>query len=302
LRLTAGKFTNERTKLKINFKMKIIECPRDAMQGLKNFIPTQDKINYINLLLECGFDTIDFGSFVSPKAVPQMRDTGKVLEGLNTHKSSSALLAIVANKRGAEEALRFKQIDYLGYPFSVSETFQQRNTGKSIVDSLKTVKEIHSMCEDAGRSLVIYLSMAFGNPYQDPWEPGIVETWAGKMKDIGISVIALADTSGDALPEDVYRLFETLIAAHGKKVEFGAHFHARPDNWYEKTSAAFDAGCRRFDTAIRGFGGCPMAGDELTGNLATENLLAFLKERNIKTGLKKEMVNKAIQASGSVFG
>ena len=258
----------------MNKSLKIIECPRDAMQGWADFISTDKKIDYINSLLQVGFDAIDFGSFVSPKAIPQMRDTAQVLDKLKVDSSTSRLLAIVANLRGAEEASSFDQITYLGYPFSVSEEFQRRNTNASIAASLSRVEEIQRICIQRNKKLVIYISMGFGNPYGEPWSPEIVTTWVSKLAELGINIIALADTVGVSSPENISLLFNELIPAL-PGVEFGAHLHSHPFTWKEKVEAAFHSGCSRFDAALNGIGGCPMAEDKLVGNLATENLIGY---------------------------
>lgn len=255
--------------------MKIIECPRDAIQGLHHFISTEKKIAYINQLLVSNlFDTIDFGSFVSPKAVPQMADTKAVIEGLNVAETKTKLLAIIANERGALEASAYEQITYLGYPFSVSETFQLRNTNATIAESLERVKAIQEICEKTEKQLVLYISMGFGNPYGDVWNAETVLEWVEKLKQSGIKIFSLSDTVGVANPESISYLFENLIPAH-PDLEFGAHLHTRPETWKEKIESAYQAGCRRFDGAMLGYGGCPMAADELVGNMPTENLLTF---------------------------
>ncbi|RFS14830.1 hydroxymethylglutaryl-CoA lyase [Emticicia sp. C21] len=256
--------------------MKIIECPRDAIQGLHHFIPTEKKIAYINQLLASNlFDTIDFGSFVSPKAIPQMADTKGVLSGGNLFESKTKLLAIIANERGAQEASVYERIGYLGYPFSVSETFQLRNTNVTIAESLERVKAIQEICERASKQLVLYISMGFGNPYGDIWNVEIVLEWIEKLKQLGIKIFSLSDTVGVANPESIKYLFESLIPQY-PDLEFGAHLHTTPDTWKEKVESAYSAGCRRFDGAILGYGGCPMAADELVGNMPTENLLSFI--------------------------
>lgn len=253
--------------------MKLIECQRDAIQGIKHFIPTEKKIKYINLLLESNlFDTIDFGSFVSPKAIPQMADTAEVVQGLNLSHTQTKLLAIIANERGATEACQFEQISYLGYPFSISETFQLRNTNATISESLERVKAIQEITEKADKQLVIYISMGFGNPYGDEWNAGIAIKWVDKLQKLGIKIFSLSDTVGVATPESITYLFENLIPKY-PNLEFGAHLHTTPDTWQEKVDAAYKAGCRRFDGAILGYGGCPMAADELVGNMPMENLL-----------------------------
>jgi hydroxymethylglutaryl-CoA lyase len=278
--------------------MKLIECPRDAMQGLHDFIPTEKKAAYINALLKVGFDTIDFGSFVSPKAIPQMRDTAEVLAKLDLDSSRSDLLAIVANTRGGNDAAQFDEIRYLGFPFSVSETFQQRNTNKSIDDSLHTVEALMTICETQKKELVVYLSMAFGNPYGDPWSVEVVAGWAERLAGMGVKIQALSDTIGVSAPDNIESLFGGLIPAF-PEVEFGAHLHTTPDSWKEKIVAAYDSGCRRFDSAVKGYGGCPMAKDDLVGNMPTEKLISFLSERKIDNelnGLRFETAyNKALE-------
>ena len=254
--------------------IKIIECPRDAMQGLKEFIPTESKIAYINQLLKVGFDTIDFGSFVSPKAIPQLRDTAEVLANLDLSATNSKLLAIVANQRGAEEAAQFREIDYLGYPFSISETFQLRNTNATILESLDRVKEIQEICLYKNKKLVIYISMGFGNPYGDPWNVEIVQRWVDEMVNLDIEILSLSDTIGVSNPSNISYLFSSLIPKY-PSIEIGAHLHTEPSNWREKVHAAATNGCTRFDAAMRGYGGCPMAKDDLTGNMATENLVSY---------------------------
>lgn len=255
--------------------MKLIECPRDAIQGLHQFIPTEKKIKYINLLLESNlFDTIDFGSFVSPKAIPQMADTAEVVRGLDLSKSNANLLAIIANERGATDASQFEQISYLGYPFSISETFQLRNTNATIAESLERVKAIQEISEKFDKQLVIYISMGFGNPYGDEWNAEIAIKWVDELQKLGIKIFSLSDTVGVATPESITYLFENLIPKY-PNLEFGAHLHTTPDTWQEKVEAAYRAGCRRFDGAILGYGGCPMAADELVGNMPMENLLTY---------------------------
>ena len=280
--------------------MKITECPRDAMQGLHQFIPTEVKIEYINTLLHTGFDVLDFGSFVSPKAVPQMSDTTEVLAGLDLSGSHTKLLAIIANLKGANIAAGHEEITFMGYPFSVSETFQKRNTNAGIEESLEVVKEIQEICLRNDKELLIYLSMAFGNPYGDPWEPGIVSDYAGKMTSLGIKYIALADTVGVSTPDTISPLFKELINNH-PEIEFGAHLHSNPATWHEKIEAAWEVGCRKFDSALRGFGGCPMADDQLVGNIATENLLSFAKEKDMEYPVNSIYYKKALQLSDKVF-
>ncbi len=280
--------------------VKLIECPRDAMQGIKDFVPTNLKIEYINKLLKCGFDTIDFGSFVSPKAIPQMRDTAEVLKGLDLF-GNSKLLAIVANERGAEDALQFSEIDYLGYPFSVSEVFQMRNTNATIQESLLRVEQIQNQVLAKNKKLVVYLSMGFGNPYDEVWNPEIVLKWSKVLsKDLGIEFLALSDTIGIAKEQDVSDLFKVL-QAELKEVEFGAHFHTRPETTNKLIKAAYEAGCRRFDSAVKGFGGCPMAKDDLTGNLPTEALLDWFDERSILTPIDKKAFHESYDFSSRIF-
>lgn len=275
--------------------MKIIECPRDAMQGISDFIPTEKKVAYLNALLKVGFDTLDFGSFVSPKAIPQMKDTADVLSQLNDSKTK--LLAIVANQRGADDACAFERIDYLGYPFSVSETFQQRNTNKSIGQSLSLVEALQSSCQKHGKQLVVYLSMAFGNPYGEHWHEDIVAKWGEKLSELDVKTLALSDTIGVSNPSNIERLFSLLISEY-PKVEWGAHLHTHPESWREKVETAYNSGCRRFDGAIKGFGGCPMAKDDLVGNMPTEKLVSFTQEKKIETGVNtlafESAYNKAI--------
>jgi hydroxymethylglutaryl-CoA lyase len=258
--------------------MKIIECPRDAWQGHHSFIPTDQKINYLNKLLQVGFDTLDFGSFVSAQAMPQVRDTAELVSKLNLTNSTTKLLAIVANERGAADACVFDEIGYLGYPFSISETFQLRNTNATIEKSLGRVEKIQNLCRQNNKKLVVYISMGFGNPYGDVWDPEIVLQWIEKLSALGITIFSLADTVGLALVDDICSLFNQLIPAN-PDLEFGAHFHTKPEDWKTKIEAAYEAGCRRFDGALLGYGGCPMAQDDLIGNMPTEKLLDFLIEK-----------------------
>lgn len=258
-----------------NDHVKVIECPRDAMQGIKQFIPTEKKVQYIQSLLRVGFDTIDFGSFVSPKAIPQMVDTAKVLSQLDLSKTNSKLLAIVANLRGAQEACQHPEIDYLGYPFSISENFQMRNTHKTIGQSVDLLNDILDTADQANKKVVVYISMGFGNPYGDPWNVEIVGEWTEKLSKMGVEILSLSDTVGTSNPENIDYLFSNLIPKY-QDIEFGAHLHSTPSTWFEKVDAAYKAGCRRIDGAIQGFGGCPMAKDELTGNMPTEKVLSYL--------------------------
>jgi hydroxymethylglutaryl-CoA lyase len=271
--------------------MKIIECPRDALQGIKDFIPTEAKARYINQLLTSGFDTIDFGSFVSPKAIPQMSDTAEVLKKLSLNSASAKLLAIVANEQGAKAACCFDEITYLGFPFSVSETFQQRNTGATIEESIDRVKGIQKLCVLHGKELIIYVSMAFGNPYGEPWHAGMVMKYVNKLRRFGIRVFTLADTVGVARPATINYLLGQLAPVY-PDLEFGIHLHSPLDSCADKIRAAFEAGCRRFDTAILGFGGCPMAGNELVGNLATECLASFFAAKNISIPVSAITIEK----------
>jgi len=270
-------------------EIKIIECPRDAMQGIKDFIPTQKKVQYIQSLLRVGFDTIDFGSFVSPKAIPQMVDTAEVLAQLDLSKTDSKLLAIIANTRGATDASQHKQIDYLGYPFSISENFQMRNTHKTIAQSIVTLNEILEIANKTNKEVVVYISMGFGNPYGDPWNVDIVGEWTERLSKMGVKILSLSDTIGSSNPESINYLFSNLIPKY-PEIEFGAHLHTTPTTWFEKIDAAYKAGCNRFDGAIQGFGGCPMAKDELTGNMPTEKLLSYFtsKKKNNLNALSFE--------------
>jgi hydroxymethylglutaryl-CoA lyase len=280
--------------------LELIECPRDAMQGIEEFIPTQKKIDYINLLIDAGFHTIDFGSFVSPKAIPQMADTAQVLKGLNLNDKTK-LLAIIANKRGAEDAAHFEEINYLGYPFSVSEEFQKRNTNATLEESLTRVGEIKAIADKANKEVVVYLSMAFGNPYGEEWNPDDVIKWAERLhREFGIGILALSDTIGNSSRGSIDRLFNALIPAL-PAVNFGAHLHTTPATWREKVDAAYQAGCRRFDGALKGYGGCPMAKDELTGNMPMEKMLGYFDEREVETGVNQDLVNKALLAAVDVF-
>ncbi|MCX7550227.1 hydroxymethylglutaryl-CoA lyase [Xanthomarina sp. F2636L] len=260
--------------------IKIIECPRDAMQGIKDFIPTEKKVQYIQSLLRVGFDTIDFGSFVSPKAIPQMVDTSQVLDQLDLSKTESKLLAIIANTRGAQDASMHKQIDYLGYPFSISENFQMRNTHKTIAQSVVTLNEILEIADKTNKEVVVYISMGFGNPYGDPWDVDVVGEWTERLSNMGVKILSLSDTIGSSNPENINYLFSNLIPKY-PDIEFGAHLHTTPTTWFEKVDAAYRAGCKRFDGAIQGFGGCPMAKDELTGNMPTEKLLSYFTQKKV---------------------
>ena len=280
--------------------MKLIECPRDAMQGIHEFIPTEKKVAYINSLLKVGFDTIDFGSFVSPKAIPQMRDTAEVLEQLDLSNAKSKLLSIIANVRGAQDAVEFDEITYLGFPFSISETFQQRNTNSSIDESLGRVEDIQDLCIRNKKELVVYLSMAFGNPYGDEWSSDVVAKWTKKIAQMGVKIIALSDTIGVSNPQNISFLFSKLVPEF-QDIEIGAHLHTTPDTWEEKVNTAYTSGCRRFDSAIKGFGGCPMAADKLTGNMPTENLLDYLRKKNIQTGIDESAFVESMRLADFTF-
>ncbi|WP_299108861.1 hydroxymethylglutaryl-CoA lyase [uncultured Tenacibaculum sp.] len=282
-------------------KVKIIECPRDAMQGIKShFIPTEAKAKYINALLKVGFDTIDFGSFVSPKAIPQMKDTSDVLKKLDLSSTISKLLAIVANVRGANDAAQFEEIHYLGYPFSISENFQMRNTHKTIEESIDTLKEILTIAGRANKEVVAYLSMGFGNPYGDPWNVDIVAEWTERLSNMGVKILSLSDTIGSSTPEVITYLYSNLIPKY-PQIEFGAHLHTTPTTWHEKVDSAYKAGCKRFDGAIKGYGGCPMAKDELTGNMPTEKMLSYFTSNNVETNIKPMSFESAYNKALEVF-
>ena len=264
--------------------IKIVECPRDAMQGIKQWIPSEIKLDYLQSVLSVGFDVVDFGSFVSKRAIPQMSDSAYIIDQLDLSNTTSKLLAIVANERGAFEACSHSSLSYLGFPFSISEIFQMRNTNKSISESFEELKKIKTISEKYSKNLVVYLSMGFGNPYGEPWNYEIVEKWIDKLSDLKIQVISLSDTIGTAVPDDIFNIFSNIIPRY-IQVEFGAHFHTRPDDWFKKIDSAYRAGCKRFDGAIQGFGGCPMAKDELTGNLPTEKLISYFNTLNKKTSI-----------------
>jgi len=270
------------------------------MQGIKQQVPTELKAEYINRLLKVGFDTIDFGSFVSPKAIPQMQDTAAVLKQLDLSGSKSKLLAIIANERGAADACAFDEITYLGFPFSISETFQQRNTNSSIQESLTRVEDIQALCKKNGKQLLVYISMAFGNPYGDEWHADIAINWCKKLHALGISHFALADTTGSSTPETITTLFSALLPEM-KDVVLGAHLHSTKEKTLEKIKAAYEAGCRNFDSAIHGYGGCPMAADSLTGNIATEDLEHFAAQNNIQLSLNSAELYKAYEESWKIF-
>jgi hydroxymethylglutaryl-CoA lyase len=281
--------------------IKIIECPRDAMQGIKPFIPTKKKIDYIQSLLRVGFDTIDFGSFVSPKAIPQMQDTAEVLAQLDLSQTQSKLLAIIANTHGAELLSQHKEIQYLGFPFSISENFQMRNTHKTIAESLITLQEILEIAANTNKEVVAYLSMGFGNPYGDPWNVEIVGEWTEKLSKMGVKILSLSDTVGTSTPEVISYLFSNLIPKY-PNIEFGAHLHTTPDKWFEKIDAAYKSGCKRFDGAIQGFGGCPMATDDLTGNMPTEKLLSYFTAQKQNTNTSPMSFESAYNEATILFG
>lgn len=282
-------------------KIKIIECPRDAMQGIKAFIPTKKKIDYIQSLLRIGYDTIDFGSFVSPKAIPQMQDTAEVLAGLDLSSTQSKLLAIIANTQGAQLASQHAEIQYLGYPFSISENFQMRNTHKTIAESIITLEEILNIADASNKEVVAYLSMGFGNPYGDPWNVEIVGEWTEKLAGMGVKILSLSDTVGSSTPDVIDYLFANLIPKY-PNIEFGAHLHTTPDKWFEKIDAAYKAGCKRFDGAIQGFGGCPMAKDDLTGNMPTERMLSYFITIKADTNMHPISFESAYNEATKLFG
>jgi hydroxymethylglutaryl-CoA lyase len=282
-------------------EIKIIECPRDAMQGIKPFIPTDQKVKYLQALLRVGFDTIDFGSFVSAKAIPQMQDTAEVLAQLDLSQTRSKLLAIVANTQGAQQAALHPEIQYLGFPFSISENFQMRNTHKTIAESLVTLEEILAIADQSNKEVVTYISMGFGNPYGDPWNVDIVGEWTEKLANKGVKILSLSDTVGSSTPEVIKYLFSHLIPKY-PTIEFGAHLHTTSDKWFEKIDAAYHAGCRRFDGAIQGFGGCPMAKDELTGNMPTEKLLSYFTTQRENTNTSPMSFESAYNEATKLFG
>jgi hydroxymethylglutaryl-CoA lyase len=283
--------------------LKVIECPRDAMQGIKIQIPTDKKVRYLNQLLKVGFDTLDFGSFVSPKAIPQMADTQEVLKKLDLSNTETKLLAIVANERGASDASAFDEIDFLGFPFSISETFQKRNTNSGIEESLTRVENISKIADSANKQLVVYISMAFGNPYGEKWHPDIAARWSERLsKEFGIKILALSDTIGSSNKETITDLFKTLIPEM-PSVEFGAHLHTTPDTWREKVEAAYLSGCRRFDGAIKGYGGCPMAKDDLTGNMPTEKMLTYFSKNTEEIlNIEEDKFAESVEIASEIFG
>ncbi len=280
--------------------LKIIECPRDAMQGIKEMIPTESKVRYLNQLLKVGFDTLDAGSFVSPKAIPQMADTKLVLDQIDWKNSDTKLLTIVANVRGAKDACEFEQVKYLGFPFSISETFQLRNTNSTMEESIDRVKEIQDLCLQHNKELVVYISMGFGNPYGDIWNAEIVQMWTERLADLGVKILSLSDTIGVSNPINISYIFSSLISEF-PNIEFGAHLHTTPTTWKEKVHAAYENGCRRFDGAIKGFGGCPMAKDELTGNMPTENMLSYFDLHDIDINIDRKEFNKSLNMAMDIF-
>ena len=284
----------------MNPKIKIIECPRDAMQGIKDFIPTEKKVHYLQALLRVGFDTIDFGSFVSPKAIPQMQDTAEVLAQLDLSQTQTKLLAIIANTQGAQKASTHKEIRYLGFPFSISENFQMRNTHKTIAESLITLREILDIADATNKEVVAYLSMGFGNPYGNPWSVEIVGEWTEKLANMGVKILSLSDTVGSSTPDVITYLFSNLISKY-PHIEFGAHLHTTPDKWHEKIDAAYKAGCVRFDGAMLGFGGCPMAKDDLTGNMPTEKLLSYFTTQKADTNTSSMSFESAYNEATKIF-
>jgi len=283
----------------MNQNISLVECPRDAMQGWKHFIPTAQKVAYLNELLKVGFDVLDFGSFVSPKAIPQMADTKEVIPQLKMD-SKTRLLAIIANTRGAEDAVQYDEISYLGFPFSISETFQLRNTNKTIAESLKQVAEIQELCTRRGKELVVYISMGFGNPYGDPYNAEVAIQWVSRLAALGVKTVAMSDTVGLAHPDNIQHIFNHLIPEF-KDVAIGAHFHSTADKWQEKIEAAYASGCLRFDSALKGIGGCPMAEDELVGNIATENIVGWCRERQIGLQLDQEAFTNSLHIASQIF-
>jgi hydroxymethylglutaryl-CoA lyase len=290
-----------RNRTALSKEIKIIECPRDAMQGIKTLIPTKNKVSYIQSLLRVGFDTIDFGSFVSPKAIPQMQDTAEVLAQLDLSQTTSKLLAIIANTQGAEIASEHKEIQYLGFPFSISENFQMRNTHKTIAESIITLQEILEIADKKNKEVITYLSMGFGNPYGDPWNVEIVGEWTERLSKMGVKTLSLSDTVGSSTPDIITYLFSNLIAQY-PQIEFGAHLHTTPNTWFEKIDAAFLAGCRRFDGAIQGFGGCPMATDKLTGNMPTEKMVSYFTAQKQDTNVRAMSFESAYNEASKLFG
>ena len=284
----------------MNTNIQLVECPRDAMQGWERFIPTADKVEYLNALLKVGFDVLDFGSFVSAKAIPQLADTPEVIKQLDLSNTHTKLLAIIANTRGAADAVKYDEIAYLGFPFSISETFQLRNTNKTIAQSLTQVEEIQQLCIEHKKELVVYISMGFGNPYNDEYNATIAINWVDKLTQLGIKTIAMSDTVGLAQPQNIAYIYSQLIPEF-KNIAIGAHFHSHPDTWEEKIQTAYANGCIRYDSAIKGIGGCPMAEDELVGNIATENLINWCDKTGIKLKLDRQAFAEAYQLAGKIF-
>ena len=281
-------------------KVKIIECPRDAMQSIKTFIPTNIKLSYLQSVVDVGFDVVDIGSFVSPKAIPQLSDTSIIIDSIDLSNSNSKLLVIVANKKGAISASKFDKINYLGYPFSISENFQMRNTNKTITDSENELAEILFIADKANKKVVVYLSMCFGNPYGDPWNLDIVNKWVQKLSEMGVKIISLSDTIGTSNPESIKSIFNSVLKNHNE-IEFGAHLHSDPNTWYEKIQSAYESGCRRFDGAIKGFGGCPMASNELVGNMPTEKILSYLNTKKISNNVNTLRFESCYNQSLEIF-
>lgn len=281
-------------------KISLVECPRDAMQGWERFIPTEQKVAYLNSLLKVGFDVLDFGSFVSPKAIPQLADTKDVVPQLNMADTNTKLLAIIANTRGANDAVVFDEITYLGFPFSISETFQLRNTNKTIAESLKHVEEIQNLCVQRNKEMVVYISMGFGNPYGDEYNAEVAIKWVGQLAQLGIKTIAMADTVGVAQPDNIEYIYKSLIPEF-TDINIGAHFHSTVETWEEKIQAAYDNGCLSFDSAIKGIGGCPMAEDELVGNIATERLVEWCQRKEIPLSLDMDAFNQSLLMASDVF-
>ena len=278
--------------------LRLIECPRDAMQGLKHFIPTEKKIKFLNLLLDIGFDTLDFGSFVSPKAIPQMADTADIVPHLI--KNNTKLLAIVANYKGALQASQFDKIDLIGFPFSISETFQIRNTHATLNEAFERVAVIQNLCEESGKNLILYLSMGFGNPYNDPWSVDIIDYWLNRMLPLGIRSLQLSDTIGIASPEKITEVFE-FTSNQFPTLDIGVHLHTRPDVWLGKMDAAYKAGCRKFDGALLGFGGCPMAKDDLVGNMPMENMIKYVEGLNEPTQYDSDKLKEALEMAHRLY-
>ena len=281
-------------------KVKIIECPRDAMQSIKTFIPTNIKLSYLQSVVDVGFDVVDIGSFVSPKAIPQLSDTSIIIDSIDLSNSNSKLLVIVANKKGAISASKFDKINYLGYPFSISENFQMRNTNKTITDSENELAEILCIAEKANKKVVVYLSMCFGKPYGDPWNLDIVNKWVQKLSKMGVKIISLSDTIGTSNPESIKSIFNSVLKNHNE-IEFGAHLHSDPNTWYEKIQSAYESGCRRFDGAIKGFGGCPMASNELVGNMPTEKILSYLNTKKTSNNVNTLRFESCYNQSLEIF-